>query len=64
MKKAGAVLLSLAALFAENIRGLVVLIGAVWCYYGLAEVDRAVANISAGVALMVAGLYPYMRGRH
>lgn len=48
---------------AQNVRGISVIAGAVWCYCGVAALSRPVANIAAGLTLMVAGLYPYMRGR-
>ena len=52
----------LAALL-ENVNGLAFVLGACWCYLGLAGVSRPAANIVAGALVMAIGAYPYLKRR-
>lgn len=46
---------------AENVHGLVFVVGAIWLYTGLHGVSPAAANIVAGAILLVIGAWPYLR---
>jgi hypothetical protein len=46
---------------AENVHGLVFVVGAIWLYVGLHGVSPAAANIVAGLVLLAIGAWPYLR---
>jgi hypothetical protein len=64
MKRVQSVLRLVCIACAENVRTIAVIVGMVLCYYGIAGLSRSVANIALGTALVVAGLYPYMRAHN
>jgi hypothetical protein len=46
---------------AENVHGLLFVVGAAWLYVGLHRVSPAAADIMAGALLVVIGAWPYLR---
>lgn len=46
---------------ADNLHGLLFLVGAIWLYLGLHAVSPAASNILAGVILLAIGAGPYLR---
>ena len=62
MKRVRTLLLAVLVACAENVRAAAVIAGVILCYYGIAEFSRPAAKMALGIALIVAGLYPYVRG--
>jgi hypothetical protein len=46
---------------AENVHGLVFVVGAIWLYVGIHSLSPAAAHITAGAILLVIGAWPYLR---
>jgi len=46
---------------ADNVHGLLFLVGAIWLYVGLHALSPAAANIVAGAILLAIGAWPYLR---
>jgi hypothetical protein len=61
MTRTTTVLLSVLIAVAENVRAAAVIVGVALCYYGISGFSRPAANLALGIALVVAGLYPYVR---
>lgn len=56
----------IGALVAQNTRGILVAVGVIWLYHGVAGFSRPAADVAVGVMLIGIGAYPYLRskGRH
>lgn len=61
-KRAQAIILAVLVAIAENVRAIAVILGVALCYDGISGFSRPAANIALGSGLIVAGLYPYVRG--
>jgi len=50
----------IGAIARENANGVVVLLGAVWLYAGIAGFSRHAADVVAGALLILIGVVPYV----
>lgn len=48
-------------LLLQNVNGLAFVLGAAWCYHGLARWSPAIADAAGGVVLMAIAAWPYLR---
>jgi hypothetical protein len=51
---------ALRVVLLDNLRGLLVLGGALLCYGGVAALSWPIANIVGGILVMAVGAYPYL----
>lgn len=48
-------------LFVQNVNGIAFVLGAAWCYHGLARWSPAIAETAGGLVLMAIAATPYLR---